>query len=126
MKYEMVIDALMEAFPKFVYSEYSEGLAYCVAGDFARYLLDVYKNKDIHILARAGDFIENLYSYKDKELDNLATVGFLEAIQNVWGNNKTNPDEMFEYLGKKSKEGWVYLNRSWNGTETCTQWFTKL
>ena len=126
MKYEEVTDALMKAFPEFEYKDCSEGLPYCIAGDFARYLLNAYRDNDTSILAKAGDFIENLYSYGDNEVDNLAMVGFLEGIQNVWGNNRTNPDELLEYLGDKSKDGWLYLNRSWNGCDTCTEWFSKL
>ena len=126
MEYEKVSDELTEIFPDFVYMDISEGLQHCIAGEFAFYLLEAYKNNNIPILTKAGNFIENLYSYNDEKMENLATLGYLEGIQNVWSNRKVNPDGMLEYLGEKSKDGWVYLNRSWNGCDTCTQWFSKL
>jgi hypothetical protein len=45
----------------------------------------------------------------------LATVGYLEGIQNVWGNNSIDPEIMFNYLGEKSRNWWIELNRFWSG-----------
>ena len=125
MKYEEVTDALLKAFPKFAYDDDNEGLHYLIAEDFARYILKAHKNNNIFILSRAGAFIENLYSYKDEQLDNLATVGYLEGIINVWASDEINPDEILEYLGEDSKKGWLYLNRAWYECDTCTEWFSK-
>ena len=115
MRYEEVDDALLNVFPQFVIDELDEGLPYCVAGSFAFYLLEAYKNNDNRLLVLAGEFIEKLYSYKDDQIDNLATVGYLEAIQNVWGNNSIDPEIMFNYLGEKSRKWWIELNRFWSG-----------
>lgn len=115
MRYDEVDDALLNVFPRFVIDEFDEGLPYCVAGDFAFYLLEAYKNNDDGLLVLAGEFIERLYSYKDNQIDNLATVGYLEAIQNVWENNSIDPEIMFNYLGEISKKWWIELNRFWRG-----------
>jgi len=115
LKYDEVDDYLVKTFPDFVIDDYALGLPYCVAGSFARYLLDAYNNNRIDTLVLAGKFIEGLYFFKDEEIDNLATVGYLEAIQNVWGNNSTDPEEMVKYLGGTSQKWWTRLNRSWNG-----------
>ncbi|MCL2052980.1 MAG: hypothetical protein FWG90_00850 [Oscillospiraceae bacterium] len=115
MKYEDVEYHLLEKFPEFIPDEISCGLPYCIAGGFALYLLEAYKNNDDNLLISAGNFIEDLYSYEDEELNNLATVGYLEAIQNVWGNNSVNPEEMFKYLGERAKKEWVQLNADWGG-----------
>ena len=115
MKYEEVDDCLVKTFPDFIIDDYAKGLPYCVAGDFARYLLVAYKNNAIDKLVSAGEFIEELYSYKDDMIDTLATVGYLEGIQNVWGNNSTDPEGMVKYLGGTSRKWWVKLNRFWNG-----------
>jgi len=118
-KYEEVDDYLVKTFPDFIIDDYAEGLPYCVAGSFARYLLYAYNNNSIDTLVLAGKFIEELYFYKDEKIDNLATVGYLEAIQNVWENNSTNPKEMVRYLGDTSKKWWTKLNRFWDGDITA-------
>ena len=120
MKYEEVDDCLMKTFPDFIIDEVDKNLPYCVAGSFAFYLLEAYKNDATDTLVLAGKFIEELCSYKDKEIDNLATVGYLEAIQNVWGNNSVNPEEMVKYLGDTSRKWWTKLNDLWNGVGTLS------
>jgi len=115
LKYEEVDDYLVKTFPDFIIDDYDEGLPYCVAGSFARYLLDAYKNNNSDTLVMAGKFIEELYFFKDEKIQNLATVGYLEAIQNVWGNNETDPEEMVKYLGGTSQKWWTKLNRYWDG-----------
>lgn len=115
MRYEEVDDALLNVFPGFAIDTFDEGLPYCVAGSFALYLLEAYKNNNGRLLILAGEFIEELYSYKNEQIDNLATVGYLESIQNVWGNNSINPEVMFNYLGATSRKWWVELNKFWSG-----------
>ena len=113
MKYEEVDAHLVGVFSDFAIDETDEGLPYCVAGSFARYLLDKHKNGSIDTLVLAGKFIEELYAYEDERIHNLATVGYLEAIQNVWGNNSVNPEEMVKYLGDESRKQWIELNLLW-------------
>ena len=115
MNYEGVNAYLVSVFPDFVIDEVDKELPYCVAGSFAHYLLDAYNNNFIETLELAGNFIENLYAHKDDKIDNLATVGYLEAIQNVWSNNSINPEEMVKYFGCTSQKWWTKLNRFWNG-----------
>jgi hypothetical protein len=74
MKYEEISDALFNAFPNLPHDDCKEGLPYCIAGSFAHYLLDEYKNNSTDTLVLAGEFIENLYACKDSAIDNLATV----------------------------------------------------
>ncbi len=115
MKYEEVEEYIKSIFPDFVIDKISEGLPYCVAGGFANYLLEAYKNNKIGTLILAGKFIEELYSYKDDKLSELATIGYLKGIQNVWGNNSNNAEEMVKYLGPISQKWWMKLNQFWNG-----------
>jgi len=115
LQYEEVDECLLNAFPDFVIDEVDNGLPYCVAGSFAHYLLNAFQNDSIDTLYLAGKFIEELYSYKNIKIDELATVGYLEAIQNVWGNNSVDPEEMVKYLGSTSQKWWIKLNRFWNG-----------
>jgi len=43
----------------------------------------------------------------------LAVVGVLEGIQNIWSNNKTDPEAFFPYLGLEGRNAWKELNRAW-------------
>jgi len=113
LKYEEVDAHLIDVFFDFAIDEIDEGLPYCVAGSFARYLLDKHKSGSIDTLVLAGQFIEELYANEDERIHNLATVGYLEAIQNVWGNNSVNPEEMVKYLGDESRKQWIELNLLW-------------
>lgn len=115
MKYDEVEKQLIFNFPDFFIDKISEGLPYCVAGGFALFLLELYKKKDILRMKEGICFIEKLHHSKDSKTRELATIGYLEGIQNVWGNNDVNPEEIYKYLGKESKKWWVRLNKYWNG-----------
>ena len=78
-------------------------------------MLEIYKTKSIARLQVGLNFIEELYVKGDAKTKGLATLGFLEGIQNVWGNNETDPELIFEMLGEKSKKAWQDLNKFWEG-----------
>jgi len=44
LKYEVVDEYLINTFPDFIVDKIDEGLQYCVAGSFAHYLLEAYKD----------------------------------------------------------------------------------
>lgn len=115
MKYEEVDKLLENAFTDFHIDDNSKGLPYCAAGDFALFLLGLYKKDDMSKLKEGLYFIEGIYHSKDSKTRELATIGYLEGIQNVWGNNSVNPEKIYEYLGDESKKWWVKLNAFWNG-----------
>jgi hypothetical protein len=113
--YEEIDACLIKAFPDYEIDEFDEGLPYCVAGGFALYLLEAFKNSKTSTLFAAGEFIELLHTNAEHKVRELATVGYLEGIQNVWGNNSVDPEEMVPYLGPLSKKWWDKLNRFWSG-----------
>ena len=115
MEYEDVIKATVAAFPQFEIDELNHDLPYAVAGDFARFLLELYKNRDVNTLVEGLGFIEKLHLSKSHKVRELATVGYLEGIQNVWGNSDVDPELIFDYLGVESKKWWIELNKFWNG-----------
>lgn len=115
MKYEEVDEYLVRAFPDFIIDNTDEGLPYCVAGGFARYLLETYRHSDMETLYRAGEFIEELHADENAKIRELATVGYLEGIQNVWGNNEMDPEQAVQFLGSVSRKWWDRLNRFWRG-----------
>lgn len=99
---------------KFPQVEISDGkLPYIVAGDFAGYLLKMYQNSNMTELIRGLDLIEKLHHSTYPKVQELATIGYLEGIQNVWGNNEVNPKAIFDYLGSESKKWWVELSKFW-------------
>ena len=76
--------------------EYSEAdTPYVIAGDFSVYLLRCYKAKSSDKLQQGLDFIEKLLVRGDDKTKELAIIGFLESIQNHWGNDQTNPENIF-------------------------------
>ncbi len=88
---------------------------YLVAGTFARFLLDGYKSGNVKQLESAAKFIEELHLKGSETVKNLATVGYLEGIQNVWGNNGVDPSIFYGYLLAESQKWWLQLNKFWNG-----------
>jgi len=115
MKYEDVDSLLLKTFPDFTIDIIDEGIPYCVAGNFARYLLEKYESGSHDTLVLAGDFIEKLFSYKNEKIDNLAVVGYLEGIQNVWSHSSTDAGEVIKFLGITSRKWWSRLNDFWSG-----------
>ncbi|UQZ90044.1 hypothetical protein C4J81_12860 [Deltaproteobacteria bacterium Smac51] len=83
MKYEDVNKALAEEFPNFQINKDDLDLPYVVAGDFARFLLEMYQQKNMDEIAKGLSFIENLHHSADHNVQELATIGYLEGIQNV-------------------------------------------
>jgi len=111
MKYEDVKEAISSQFPQFEIDDLNGDLPYIVAGDFARFLLDSFNKGDIKTLSEGLNFIENLHHSESDKTRELAAVGYLEGIQNVWGNNDVNPELIFGYLGTESKKWWLELNK---------------
>ena len=95
--------------------EYGEELIYVAMGDFARHLLALYKEKQIDEFQDIGKLIERLHVEGTPSTKEIATIGILEAIQNVWGNEETDPELLRPYLGTESNWYWQSLNDFWEG-----------
>ena len=113
--YDKVTFLLIGEIPEFAPETDSIDLPYIVAGDFARFLLDAFRENNLVLVKRGLTFIENLHASDDEKVRELATVGYLEDIQNVWGNNGVDPELIFPMLGKESKKWWMELNKFWDG-----------
>jgi hypothetical protein len=116
-----VLELLYKACPSFqniVQKEFDEEekqLLYVITGRFASYLLHLYQNNELKDFSSIAEFIESLYLHGTEKVQELATLGFLEGIQNVWSNNKINPEVFYQYLLPESKKWWRQLNKFWNG-----------
>lgn len=90
-------------------------LLYVVMGDLARHLLTLYRAKQTAEFAPLCEVIERLHLEGDGFVRELATVGILEAIQNVWGHTDTASEEFCEFLLPESRRWWNELNDLWAG-----------
>lgn len=116
INFDDVLGNLSKGFPGFEVNEDSKEIGiYIVAGDFTRYLLECYKSGSFDEIQKAFDFIESLFVWGDDKTKELAVVGFLENIQNIWANNGVDPEKIFEMLGVESKKWWKELNKLWQG-----------
>lgn len=107
------LDILKNDFPDCLLTD--EELSYVVAWDFARYLLQHYKNNNLLELKKWLNFIEDLLVTWDDYVQELWVIWFLEGIQNNWSHSKTNFTELEELLWFKSKKAWDELNAFWLG-----------
>ncbi|MCL2828944.1 MAG: hypothetical protein FWD99_09465 [Oscillospiraceae bacterium] len=116
MRYEDVNKALLKEFPAFtVDNEGDFELPYIVAGLFTDFILEAYKagNKETYI--KSLHFIEMLHTDKVQKVRELATIDYLESIQNTWSQDLLNSNIPFRDLGEESKKWWIKLNNFWNG-----------
>ena len=62
---------------------------------------------------KALKFIEKLQNNENKCIKELATIGFVENIQNTW--SEENKKNIYLKLGSKTKKAWLDLNKFWEG-----------
>jgi hypothetical protein len=112
--YELLLEACPSFRPVFDASDDRE-LHYVVAGEFASHLIQLYQRNDFNQFEAVSSFIELLHCDGDSYVKELATIGFLEAIQNVWGNSGFHPDLFVQWLQPVSLAYWKSLNKFWTG-----------
>ena len=96
-----IIPMLIEACPTF---QNSEDLAYNALGNFARHLLDLYQRHQTDSFPAVTHVIERLHIEGDQYVGEAATIGLLEGIQNVWGNNDVDPELFAIHLSSESRK----------------------
>ena len=96
-------------------AEHGEDLLYVAAGVFAQVLLDLHNAGREDQLTRAAQAIERMHLEGTPWVQEFATIGLLEGIQNVWANRGTDPQLFTRYLGQASSRWWQGLNRFWEG-----------
>lgn len=121
---EEVLQALIDAHPPFKKrfeedkdSYYSDGdvLLYAVASDIADEVVDLSKRNDGPALKSIFNFIETLLEKGDDYVKELATVGFLEDIQNHAEWAEMDRTKLIPYLGINSQKAWDDLDNFWSG-----------
>lgn len=90
-------------------------LLYATTGSFAQHLLE------LHVQGRRNEFpavaeaIERLHMEGDSSVREAATIGILEGIQNIWGNDGVDPELFGQLLLPESRRWWDELNAFWRG-----------
>ena len=91
-------------------------LNYADAGEFARHLVSRYVGGDLDEVQRSFDVIERMHVEGDDDVRELATIGYLEDIQNVASREPAcTPEELTRFLGEESRPMWMGLNAFWSG-----------
>jgi len=88
-------------------------LLYMAAGQFAHHLLALHKTNDLSSFPAVGAAIELLLVEGSPWVKEFATIGVLEAIQNVWVNNDRDPEQFRQFLGIESLQWWEGINKFW-------------
>ena len=116
---EQVMPLLLEACPSFRPAWESElddvdrTLTYTCLVHLAEHLLYLHKNKTHDEFGAVAKVIEKLHVDGDDYVQEAATIGLLEGIQNVWGNSGADPEEFRSFLLPESAKWWDELNRFW-------------
>ncbi len=116
-----MISLLVEACPSFkpILDEHrryhDEELPYIVLGELALHLLELHQQHRTEVFPAVGQVIERLHVEGDQYVREAATIGLLESIQNVWGNNDVDPELFVHWLLPVSLKWWQSLNDFWCG-----------
>lgn len=87
---------------------------YIHLGDFARHLVDLLKQRETAEFPAVFALLEKLYDSGDDFVQNAATVGLLEGIQNAaLGEADVDPELFKKWLLPVSAEWWDEVNRIW-------------
>jgi hypothetical protein len=120
IEYDNVIKILRNKFTGFLIDNDYEDLPYIIAGDFARYIVRYFIENNTNEISNCFDFIETLYLYGTDKTKELATIGFLEDLQNELLNYELFKEYKIirnNYLGKETKKYWKKLECFWNKNE---------
>lgn len=90
-------------------------LHYLDAGFFARHVIELHRSNHRTWLRNAFIVIERMHTDGDAYVAELATIGYLEDIQNMAGHAGVDPETFVPYLGTESARWWRGVERFWAG-----------
>ena len=96
-------------------SHFEASLLYVHLGDFARHIVALLSAGDVGELAAVCAVIERLHLEGDAYVQEAATIGLLEGIQNVASHDETGLDPVVERLGPVSRSWWRGLEKFCSG-----------
>ncbi|NTV58957.1 MAG: hypothetical protein HGA74_16975 [Deltaproteobacteria bacterium] len=117
---EQVFPLILEACPSFQgcwdkLDDEERGLGHVVMGRLAHHLLSLYLVKQTDEFGPLCETVECLLVDGGEEVQELATIGLLEGIQNVWSNSAINPDEFLRFLLPEGRKWWKEISDFWSG-----------
>lgn len=92
-----------------------ERLYYIELASLARHLVKLQIDGRTEDFGEVFSVIERLHVEGDDFVQNAVTIGLLEDIQNIAGNEGLNPGKFIPHLHPISKSWWLALNKFWNG-----------
>jgi hypothetical protein len=120
---EEVMRVLLEACPSYrtrwdayrAEPEFEADLLYVHLGDFADHVVDLLERGDGAELPALAGALERLHVEGDDFVKEAATIGLLEAIQNVAGHRSVATRALEDVLGVEARRWWASLDGFWSG-----------
>lgn len=94
--------------------DFGNDVLHAAAGKYAHHLLRLFQNNEVSTFLDVGLALERLIVEGAPFVKELAIVGILEGVQNIWSNNSVDPERFFPYLGLESGKAWAALNHGWS------------
>ena len=98
-----------------------EASPYIDIAEFVRHLLYLHRANKMDEFTDVFNVVERMHTEGDSYVRELATIGFLEGIQNILGNSDmdrdnhaVDPNVFVKYLRPESLKSWNDLNDFWN------------
>lgn len=88
---------------------------YLVLGDLARHIVTMLEHGDTQEFQQIFDVIELWHTKGDPWVQEAATIGLLEDLQNTNLYLSAEPEELREYLGPESLRWWNKVHQFWEG-----------
>ncbi len=96
-------------------------LTYVALGDFARHLVELASARRFDEFPAVFTVVERLHVEGDKQVQEAATIGLLEAIQNRAEHAGVDKGLFYSWLGSESQKWWNKLNNFWDGTSAFSR-----
>jgi hypothetical protein len=118
---DQINSVLLEACPSFAepyrvsLERWGDDLASAIRGDFVQHLLELHQQNHCEEFSAVAQAIERLHLEGDDAVRQAATIGILESIQNIWGNNGADTEDFGRFLLPESRRWWDELNAFWRG-----------
>lgn len=113
------------------YSDEPELPHYIALGDLAMHLIDRMRRGDIANFDKVFEVVELWHIEGDEYVQETATIGFLESIQNHLGGNDrfsgvdgVHASDFEPYLGPETRKWWEKLYRFWEGDSSALRFDT--
>lgn len=92
-----------------------EPLYYIVLGDLARHIVERFRSGATEEFPAVFQVVERWHCLGDHYVQEAATIGLLEDIQNISLHARVDPTVFEKWLLPESRKCWAALNRYWDG-----------